>query len=135
MLSAVLPRLNYFGSRPYLLALALAGAVAYTVRNLINQGYTGQTVGKQRMGLTLVRKNDGLPVGARTSLVRYALHAVDTVPGFAGWLLPLWNPTRQTFADQLATTVVACQRGWAGAAPGIRSTGQGELASLASGFG
>lgn len=128
--AAVLPRLHYHGLGPWVMALAVAAATAYVVRNLVHQGYTGQTVGKERLGLTLVRKNDGLPVGVRASLVRYALHTVDTVPGFAGWLVPLWNPTRQTFADQLATTVVACQRGWSGSAPGPRPSGVPE-----AGFG
>ena len=129
-LSMLLPRLHYYGLRPYLVGLALAGGAVYIVRNLVTQGRTGQTIGKERLGLTLVRKHDGLPVGVRASLVRYALHAVDTVPGFTGWLVPLWNPSRQTFADQIATTVVACQRGWAGAAPGPRPSGVPE-----AGFG
>lgn len=129
-MTAVLPRLHYYGLGPWAMGLAIAAAAAYVVRNLVHQGYTGQTVGKERLGLTLVRKNDGLPVGVRASLVRYALHTVDTVPGFAGWLVPLWNPTRQTFADQLSTTVVARQRGWSGSAPGPRPSGVPE-----AGFG
>jgi uncharacterized RDD family membrane protein YckC len=132
VLSMLLPRLNYYGMTPYVVGLAMAGGTAYIVRNLIRQGHTGQTIGKERLGLTLVHKNDGLPVGVRASLVRYALHTVDTVPGFTGWLLPLWSPTRQTFADQIATTVVARQRGWAGAVPTVRPVA---VAVPAAGFG
>lgn len=37
---------------------------------------------------------------------RQALHVVDTFSMFIGWLLPLVDPKKQTFADKIARTVV-----------------------------
>lgn len=117
LLPFALDRLNYHNLRPALLVLAVVASVALMARNLVIQGHSGQSRGKQRMGLCLVRQSDGLPVGPAASLLRYGLHLVDTVPFFAGWLSPIWNAKRQTFADQLTATVVVRQKGWAGAVP------------------
>ena len=125
----VFTRLAFPGSGMLLLALALVGGAGLAVHNLIEQGYTGQTFGKKSFGLCLVGKTDGAPVGAKLSLLRYGLHAVDTIPVFLGWLAPLWSPSRQTFADRIASTVVVRQRGWSGASPprpsGVPASGFG----------
>lgn len=84
-----------------------------TVRNLVEQGYTGQTWGKRRFGLCLVRQTDALPVGVRVSLVRHVAHVLDALLLLAGWFRPLWDGRRQTFADSLTTTVVILRTGWA----------------------
>lgn len=81
-------------------------AVLLVIRQVADEGSTGQTMGKRRMGLRVVSERLRQPVGARRAAMRLALHLVDTLPIGAGWLWPLRDPKRQTFADKVAGTVV-----------------------------
>jgi uncharacterized RDD family membrane protein YckC len=82
-------------------------AIALGIYNVcVRQGRTGQTFGKQLLGIRLVRMSDGQPVGVGLSLGRYLLHWADMLPLYVGWLWPLWDARRQTFADKIARTVV-----------------------------
>ncbi|MEX2659899.1 MAG: pentapeptide repeat-containing protein [Acidimicrobiales bacterium] len=83
----------------------LAGLV-FVVRNLAAQGRTGQSLGKRRVGISLVGVGDGAPIGAGRSILRQLAHVVDSLPLLAGWLWPLWDAKRQTLADKLFKTVV-----------------------------
>ncbi|MDX6230410.1 MAG: hypothetical protein QOI76_3800 [Frankiales bacterium] len=74
--------------------------------NLVRQGQTGQTVGKQVMGTYLVREADGQYVGAGLSILRYFVHIIDGLPCYVGYLWPLWDAKKQTFADKIMGTVV-----------------------------
>jgi uncharacterized RDD family membrane protein YckC len=86
--------------------LGLLGALLlYVVNRMILQGHTGQSWGKRVFGLKLVRMADGLPIGAVMCLVRDLLHTLDGIC-LIGYLLPLWDPRRQTFADKIVNTVV-----------------------------
>jgi uncharacterized RDD family membrane protein YckC len=69
------------------------------------QGRTGQSIGKKVMGIRLVDEHTGQPIGAGMAFVRDLAHALD---GFAyiGYLWPLWDDKRQTFADKILNTVV-----------------------------
>ncbi len=69
------------------------------------QGRTGQSLGKRVMGLKLVEERTGRPVGAGMAFIRELAHTVD---GFfyIGYLWPLWDDKRQTFADKILDTVV-----------------------------
>lgn len=69
------------------------------------QGRTGQSIGKKVMGVRLVDEGTGQPIGAGMAFVRDLAHALD---GFAyvGYLWPLWDDKRQTFADKILSTVV-----------------------------
>lgn len=104
---------QYQGAATAFAALGLVAAVVLVVRSLVEQGHTGQTRGKRRVGICLVRERDGEPVGPWRSIARQVLHVLDTLPAFAGWLRPMWDPKRQTFADTLVTSVVVKRRGWA----------------------
>ncbi len=64
----------------------------------------GQSLGRAVVGITVVRC-DGR-VGAWMLLLRDLAHLLDTAPAFAGWLWPLWNTRRRTFADMLLRTQV-----------------------------
>jgi uncharacterized RDD family membrane protein YckC len=68
-------------------------------------GRTGQSWGKKVVGIRLVRESDLRPIGAGMAFVRDLAHIVD---GFfyLGYLWPLWDPKRQTFADKICSTVV-----------------------------
>ena len=69
------------------------------------QGRTGQSIGKRTMGIRLVDEGTGQPIGAAMAFVRDLAHTLD---GFAyvGYLWPLWDDKRQTFADKILSTVV-----------------------------
>ena len=71
----------------------------------VRAGRTGQSWGKKVVGIRLVRESDGRPIGAGMAFVRDLAHIVD---GFLylGYLWPLWDPKRQTFADKICSTIV-----------------------------
>ncbi|HXM58245.1 MAG TPA: RDD family protein [Candidatus Dormibacteraeota bacterium] len=70
------------------------------------QGRTGQSLGKLVVGTRLVSEGTGQPVGVLTAFLRSVAHLVDALPCFVGYLWPIWHARRQTFADELAGTVV-----------------------------
>lgn len=74
----------------------------------IKQGRTGYTIGKGVLGIKLISEQSGQPVGAGTAFVRQLCHILD---GFfyIGFLWPLWDAKRQTFADKIMATVVINQ--------------------------
>ena len=89
--------------------LALIGFLAMFAIQIWNrafrQGRTGQSIGKKAMGLKLVDERTGKPIGAGMAFVRDLAHILD---GFfyIGYLWPLWDQKRQTFADKVLSTVV-----------------------------
>jgi uncharacterized RDD family membrane protein YckC len=72
----------------------------------IKQGRTGYTVGKGVLGIKLIKQDTGQPMGAGLSFVRQIAHVVDAIPCYLGYLWPLWDAKRQTFADKIMNTVV-----------------------------
>jgi uncharacterized RDD family membrane protein YckC len=80
------------------------GLVIYN--RFILQGRTGQSWGKQVLGLRLLRMSDGQPIGAGMAFVRDLCHIVDALPCYLGYLWPIWDNRRQTFADKIIGTVV-----------------------------
>lgn len=89
--------------------LILVGSVTYigffVYNQFIKQGRTGYTIGKGVLDIKLVREADGTPIGAGMAFVRQICHILD---GFCyvGYLWPLWDSKRQTFADKIINTVV-----------------------------
>ncbi|MBO9556248.1 RDD family protein [Cellulomonas sp.] len=79
-----------------------AGAVSVV---LLLQAFTGVTPGKSVVGIRVVRESDHEPAGLLRTAGREVLHVLDWIL-LIGWLRPLWNARRQTFADTLASTVV-----------------------------
>ncbi len=71
----------------------------------VRQGRTGQSVGKQVVGIRLLSERTMAPVGGGMAFARDLCHIVD---GFLylGYLWPLWDAKRQTFADKIVSTVV-----------------------------
>jgi uncharacterized RDD family membrane protein YckC len=83
--------------------LYYVGSVVYL---MYMQGTTGQTVGKKVMNIKLLREADGQVVGVGLSIARYFVHIVDVIPCLIGYLWPLWDAKKQTFADKILSTVV-----------------------------
>ena len=65
----------------------------------------GQTVGKQVMGLRVV-KADGTPITPVTALLRYIGYFVNTVLIFLGWIWIIIDSQHQGFHDKIAGTLV-----------------------------
>jgi uncharacterized RDD family membrane protein YckC len=90
-----------------IVALATIGYFGLFVFVLWNscyrQGTTGQTVGRRVAGTKLVKIETGEPAGFGTALVRQICHGVEFG---IGYLWPLWDVQRQTFADKIAGTLV-----------------------------
>lgn len=76
----------------------------------IRQGRTGWSIGKQVVGIRLLKEDTGQPMGAGMCFVRAIAHIVDAIPCYIGFLWPLWDAKRQTFADKIMTTVVVQQK-------------------------
>jgi uncharacterized RDD family membrane protein YckC len=81
--------------------------LAFAIWNeLIRQGTSGQTLGKSALGIRLISINTGQPIGALMCFVRYICHIIDGLPCYIGYLWPIWDEKRQTFADKIINTVV-----------------------------
>ena len=48
----------------------------------------------------------GQPIGGAQGIVRYFAHILDSITCLIGYLFPLWDEKRQTFADKVMKTVV-----------------------------
>jgi uncharacterized RDD family membrane protein YckC len=84
----------------------IAGVVFSLWNQVFRQGTTGQTLGKQVVGIKLIREQDGQPVGPGMAFVRGIAHILDSIPCDIGFLWPLWDAKNQTFADKVCSTVV-----------------------------
>lgn len=96
--------------------LVILGAVLFLLplaffiwNTCLRQGRTGYSLGKGIVGIRLVGESDGQPIGGGMSFVRYLLHMLDSLACYLGWLWPLWDAKRQTFADKILRTVVVNQ--------------------------
>ena len=93
-----------------LMGLGLLLMLGFVIWNtFIKQGKTGYTIGKGVMGIKLVKAETGQPIGAGMAFVRQLAHIVDSLPCYIGFLWPLWDAKRQTFADKIIGTYVIDQ--------------------------
>jgi len=70
-------------------------------------GSTGQSLGKGATRTRMVDATTGEPVGFGRALLRDVAHLfLDWLPLGLGFLWPLWDARRQTFADKVVGTVV-----------------------------
>ena len=84
----------------------LAVAMLLTMVNrVVLPATTGWSLGRALVGIDVVRA-DGTAVGVGRLLCRDLAHLLDTISVFVGWLWPLWDPRRRTFADLLLHTEV-----------------------------
>jgi uncharacterized RDD family membrane protein YckC len=86
---------------------SLVGLAVWLWNRVLRQGRTGQSVGKSTVGLMLLAEGGRQPIGAGRAFLRDLAHVFDALPCYLGFLWPLWDTKRQTFADKIvATTVV-----------------------------
>jgi uncharacterized RDD family membrane protein YckC len=98
---------------PVVIGLLLAygwGVGWWIFDRVIRQGRTGQSVGKRVMKIRLVSEHTWQPIGAGTSVGREFAHLLDAYSLYIGYLWPLWDAKRQTFADKVCSTIVLRDR-------------------------
>jgi uncharacterized RDD family membrane protein YckC len=98
-----------------LLVVAVVAYLAMLVVTIwnqwIRQGRTGWSLGKQWMGIRLVKdRQPDQPPGIGLNIGRSFVHLLDALACYIGYLWPLWDGKRQTFADKICSTVVVEQR-------------------------
>jgi Mce-associated membrane protein len=79
--------------------------VLIAVNRVVLPWLTGWSLGRAVFGIA-VRKRDGSPVGLARLVGRDLAHLLDTAALLVGWLWPLWDRRRRTFADLLLRTEV-----------------------------
>ena len=83
--------------------------VTVVVVTLVMQAYLGNTPGKLLMGIAVVGESDARPLGLVRTVLRWLAHLVDGL-FFIGYLRPLWNSRRKTFADRAVGSIVRATR-------------------------
>jgi len=83
-----------------LLFLARLAVIAYFV--VLEGRPEGQTLGKKALGIRVVRKNNGAPLGFGLALGRTFARLADTFTLGLGLLWAAWDPQHQTFHDKMA---------------------------------
>ncbi|TDD92362.1 RDD family protein [Saccharopolyspora karakumensis] len=89
--------------------LAYLALAAFTIWNLCyRRGTTGQTLGQKVAKIKTVGEATGQPIGFGNAFLRQICHIVDSaICGLPiGWLAPLWDEKKQTWADKIVKTVV-----------------------------
>lgn len=104
--------------------LAIVAILGWVVFNYgMRQGETGYTLGKSMIGIRLIHEQTGQPVGVGMAIARAFVHILDAIPCYLGFLWPLWDAKKQTFADKILTHIVVPApklewQDWAGTKPG-----------------
>ncbi|XQA62512.1 RDD family protein [Xanthomonas sacchari] len=98
--------LGGLGQGLYLVAMFLV----FWAYPIVLEGWRGQTLGKQALGLRVVARN-GAPVGWMAAITRNLLRTVDMLPfGYAvGLIACLFDPHSRRLGDLVAGTLVVHQ--------------------------
>jgi uncharacterized RDD family membrane protein YckC len=89
-----------------LIGLGFLTGLVFGIWNIcIRQGKTGATIGKSVLAIRLVN-SDMQPIGGGWCFLRQILHIVDSAPCYIGYLWPIWDSRKQTFADKILSTYV-----------------------------
>jgi uncharacterized RDD family membrane protein YckC len=86
--------------------IALVGAFGVGIWMIYQEGTTGQTIGKRQMGIKVVSAQTGQVLGFGGAFVRRLAHFADGIACYVGYLWPLWDERKQTFADKICNTLV-----------------------------
>ncbi|WCT05973.1 RDD family protein [Rhodococcus qingshengii] len=86
--------------------LGLATFAFWIWNTIVRQGKTGASIGKRVHGILVVSEETGQPIGVGQNFLRQLAHVLDGLPCYIGYLFPLWEDKRRTFADMIMKTVV-----------------------------
>jgi uncharacterized RDD family membrane protein YckC len=85
---------------------ALLVSLGYFLWNYgYRQGTCGASIGKSILRFRVVSESTSQPIGFVMATIRQIMHIVDAAICFVGFLVPLWDPKRQTLADKMTRTV------------------------------
>jgi Mce-associated membrane protein len=95
------------GSVWWWVSISVAGVafLLMLVNRLLLPAVTGWSVGRAVCGIAVAGR-DGKTPGPWRLLLRDLAHLLDTASLLVGWLWPLWDSSRRTFADMLLGTEV-----------------------------
>jgi len=103
----VLELIAIFSRNGIVLLLFVVASLAWWIYNrCIQAGRTGQSLGKRTLHMRLINEQTGEPIGGGMAFARDICHLLDSLACYVGWLFPLWDAKRQTFADKIVGTVV-----------------------------
>jgi len=91
---------------PAVAILIYIAAVFVSFYNVYQGGATGQSWGKKIIGIRLLAEGTGQPIGGWLGILRAFAHIIDGIPCYIGYLWPLWDAKKQTFADKVMGSVV-----------------------------
>jgi uncharacterized RDD family membrane protein YckC len=95
------------------LGVVVASLLWIAYNRWFTTGRTGQSLGKRLTKIKLIGIDTNAPIGVANAFLRDLVHILDALT-LVGYLWPLWDDTRQTFADQIMKTVVINQTVTAG---------------------
>jgi uncharacterized RDD family membrane protein YckC len=98
------PNPNPNGIGVLMFFLCWAASLAYPV--VFEGRPAGQTLGKKAVGIRVVRKSNGGPLGYGLALGRLLARFADSFTLGLGLLWAAWDPEHQTFHDKIAGTLV-----------------------------
>lgn len=87
------------------IAIMLAGMVWTIYNRWFVAGRTGQSLGKRVTRIRLVSEQTDAPIGPMNAFIRDLVHILDGM-AYVGYLWPLWDEKKQTFADKIMRTIV-----------------------------
>jgi len=103
----VLELIGIISRNAFVWLLFILASLAWWIYNrCIQAGRTGQSLGKRTLHLRLISESTGEPIGGGMAFARDICHILDSLACYIGWLFPLWDAKRQTFADKIISTVV-----------------------------
>jgi uncharacterized RDD family membrane protein YckC len=89
------------------IAVAFLASLALAIWNQgYKQGTTGQSIGKGVLGIKVVDKISGQPIGFGKGLLRLLLHYIFNNACFLNLLWPLWDDQKRTWTDMVVDTYV-----------------------------
>jgi Mce-associated membrane protein len=89
------------------ISVLVGATLATMVNRAILPAILGWSMGRALLGLEVVRPG-GAAVGVGRLMSRELAHLLDTLSVCVGWLWPLWDSRKRTFADLLLRTEVHC---------------------------
>lgn len=87
------------------LSVMLASLIWVAYNRWMIAGKTGQSFGKRVTKIKLIGEESNAPIGPGNACIRDLVHILDALT-VVGYLWPLWDNRRQTFADKIMKTIV-----------------------------